>query len=329
MPDSSLPLALGGLDLHSAGPVLVWTVVLVFVFLECALIIGLFLPGDSMLLTAGVIFASEQTGSTQVWCLVVATMVSAIAGNQAGYAVGARTGHKLIARKNGKYVNSENLARVSDLLHRHGFAAVLIARWIPWVRTLCPMVAGAAGMNHRRYTVASSIGAVLWAPVLLLVGYFGGGYLDTISWLMPTVSVSLVVVLVIGTVLGIRQYRTEMARPAEDFEVESEDEQIDHFADTMPLRVLRGAARTGVRIVWTDPRPTAVVTPAFPASALDPRPIPSAQVGVGPQAPAARPRPAPAQTSFTDQRPSPHAPLPSASSRTAGPRDPAPGSTRR
>ncbi|SUA48490.1 SNARE associated Golgi protein [Nocardia africana] len=284
MPATPLPLALGGFDpLQSAGPALVWTVVLVFVFLECAVIIGLFLPGDSMLLTAGIIFASHETGHTQVWALVVATMVAAIAGNQVGYVIGTRTGHRLIARKNGKYVNAENLARVSDLLHRHGFAAVLIARWIPWVRTLCPLVAGAAGMNHRRYTVASSIGAVIWAPILLLLGYYTGGYLNKVSWLMPAVSGSLVVVLIIGTIIGLRQYRAEMSRPAEDFDVELESdghtfdspgfdrqafdsEALDtlpleirtaDYPDTVPLRTVRPertAAAGPARIVWTDPR---------------------------------------------------------------------------
>lgn len=285
MPATPLPLALGGFDpLQSAGPALVWTVVLVFVFLECAVIIGLFLPGDSMLLTAGIIFASHETGHTQVWALVVATMLAAIAGNQVGYVIGTRTGHRLIARKNGRYVNAENLARVSDLLHRHGFAAVLIARWIPWVRTLCPLVAGAAGMDHRRYTVASSIGAVIWAPILLLLGYYTGGYLNKVSWLMPTVSGSLVVVLIIGTVIGLRQYRAEMSRPAEDFDVDLEAhdgqtfdaEGLDRqafdsdaldtlpleiraadYPDTVPLRTVRperAATAAPARIVWTDPR---------------------------------------------------------------------------
>ncbi|ATL71095.1 DedA family protein [Nocardia terpenica] len=214
-------LALSGFDsLQSAGPVLVWTVVLIFVFLECALIIGLFLPGDSMLLTAGVVLASHETGHAQVWGLAVATMIAAIAGNQVGYVIGHRTGHHLVARKNGRYINARNLARVTELLRRHGFLAVLVARWIPWVRTLCPLVAGAAGMNHRRYTLASSLGAVFWAPVLLLIGYYTGGFLEHVSWLMPTVVGTLVAGLIIGTGLGIRQYRIEMARPVENFELE-------------------------------------------------------------------------------------------------------------
>jgi membrane-associated protein len=212
---------MGSFDpLISAGPAVVCAVVLVFVFLECAFIIGLFLPGDSMLITAGIVLASHANGEAQVWALSVGTMLAAIAGNQVGYVVGARTGHRLVARKNGRYINTKNLAKVTDLLERHGFLAVLVARWIPWVRTLCPMVAGAAGMDHRRYTVASTLGAIIWAPVLLLIGYYAGEFLEQVPWLMPAVIGTLIVGLVIGTILGIRHYRQEMARPVEDYDLE-------------------------------------------------------------------------------------------------------------
>ncbi|AYF77552.1 DedA family protein [Nocardia yunnanensis] len=226
-------LASGGFGpLETAGPLLVWTIVLTFVFLECAFIIGLFLPGDSMLITAGVVLAS-QVGASQVWALSIATMIAAIAGNQVGYVFGQRTGHLLVARKNGKYINTENLARVSAMLHKHGFLAVLVARWIPWVRTLCPLVAGAAGMDHRKYTIASSVGAVIWAPVILLASYYAGSFLDNMSWLMPAVIGTLIVGLILGTVLGVRQYRAEMARPAEDFDLDTED------CATVPIPVIR------------------------------------------------------------------------------------------
>ncbi|QBS41899.1 DedA family protein [Nocardia sp. CS682] len=207
--------------LMSAGPALVWTVVLTFVFLECAVILGLFLPGDSMLITAGVVMASHASGEAQVWALSLGTMVAAIAGNQVGYVIGARTGHRLVARKNGRYINTRNLQRVTELLQRHGFVAVLIARWIPWVRTLCPTVAGAAGMDHRKFTIASTIGAIIWAPVLLLIGYYAGSFLDRVPWLMPIVIGTLVLGLVLGTGLGIRHYRQEMAKPPEEFDLET------------------------------------------------------------------------------------------------------------
>ena len=147
-------------------------------------------------------------------------MIAAICGNQVGYVIGHRTGNRILARKGGKYLNYTNLHKVNVLLEKHGFWAVLIARWIPWVRTLCPLVAGAAKMNHTKYTIASTIGAIFWAPVLLLIGFYFGSFLDRVSWLMPAVLAGMVALLVIGTVLGVWHYRQEMARPPEDVAVE-------------------------------------------------------------------------------------------------------------
>ena len=205
---------------QTAGPLVVWLVVVTFVFIECAVIIGLFLPGDSMLLTAGIVMATHSSGTGHIWALSVGAMVAAIAGNQVGYVIGQRTGSTLIARKNGKYLNPANLHKVNVLLEKYGFWAVLVARWIPWVRTLCPLVAGAAKMNHRRYTIASTLGAVIWAPVLLLAGFYFGSFLERVPWLLPAVLVAMVVLLVGGTGAGIWQYRKEMARPVEVIEVE-------------------------------------------------------------------------------------------------------------
>lgn len=221
VPASTLAFGAFG-PLETAGPAVVWLVVLTFVFLECALIIGLFLPGDSMLLTAGIVLAANSAGDIHIWALAVGAMLAAVAGNQVGYGIGRRAGTHLLARRNGKYVNAHNLRRVTDLLERHGFLAVFIARWIPWVRTLCPLVAGAAGMDQRRYTIASTLGAIVWAPVLLLLGFYAGVYLNQVPWLLPTVIVVLVVVLIAGTIVGIRHYRQEMAQPAEDFSVADE-----------------------------------------------------------------------------------------------------------
>ncbi|TQF69297.1 DedA family protein [Rhodococcus spelaei] len=206
--------------LETVGPVVVWLVVLTFVFLECAFIIGLFLPGDSLLVTAGIVLAGQYTGTAHVWLLAVGAAVAAIAGNQVGYAIGHRTGHSLAARRGGKYLNTANLHKVNALLDRHGFWSVLVARWIPWIRTLCPLVAGAARMNHRSYTIASTLGAVAWAPVLLLLGFYAGGFLERVPWLLPAVLGVMIAALVVGTVLGVRQYRQELARPTEEYEVE-------------------------------------------------------------------------------------------------------------
>lgn len=200
--------------LESAGPVLVWVVVLTFVFVECAFLVGLFLPGDSLLVTAGIVLAA-QGGAGQAWALAIVATVVAIGGNQVGYRIGRRAGGKVITRQGGRVLTAANVRRASVLMQRHGFWAVVAARWIPWVRTLAPMLAGAAQMDARRYTLASALGAIAWVPTLVLLGHYGAGFLDRVPWLLPTVVVVLSTVVVVATVVGLLRYRQELRRPVE------------------------------------------------------------------------------------------------------------------
>lgn len=201
--------------LGNAGPVLVWLVVLSFVFFECAFIVGLFLPGDSLLFGAGVVLASHGAES-QAWFISGAALVVAVAGNQVGYYIGRYTGTKLVARRGGKVLNRENLERARAFLDRNGFLAIVAARWIPWIRTLAPLIAGAARMSPRRFLLGTSLGGLLWVPTLVLVGYYFAGLLSTVPWLMTVLVWCSIGVFAVGTGYGIWRYRQEIARPVED-----------------------------------------------------------------------------------------------------------------
>lgn len=202
-------LAFGHLE--TAGPVMVWVIVLAFVFVECAFIIGLFLPGDSLLFTAGVVL-SHRNGALDAWALSGASVVVAVAGNLVGYYIGRRTGTTLVGRAGARVLTEERLERANGFLNRHGWWSVVLARWIPWVRTLAPLVAGAARMDVRRYLLSTAIGAVAWVPALVLAGFYGAGLLDHLPWLKTATVVVGVTFFVVGTVYGLIRYRQEMNR---------------------------------------------------------------------------------------------------------------------
>lgn len=190
---------------------MVWAVVLSFVFVECAFVIGLFLPGDSLLFTAGVVLAGGQHTS-HAWALSAAAVVVAVAGNMVGYWVGQRSGDLLTSRS--RVLTPARLARAERFLNRHGWWAVVLARWIPWIRTLAPLIAGAARMKARRYLMATSAGALLWVPALVLAGYYGAGLLRRFRWVEHAVTIACIVCFVIGTVYGLWRYRQETRKPA-------------------------------------------------------------------------------------------------------------------
>jgi membrane-associated protein len=198
--------------LEGAGPLVVWLIVLSFVFIECAFIIGLFLPGDSLLFTAGIVLA-QADHSWHAWALSVAATVVAVVGNQFGYKIGRHTGNALFTRRGSRVLSAENLNRARDFLDRRGFWAIVLARWIPWVRTLAPLIAGAARMDARRYLIATSIGAVLWVPTLVLIGYYAAGLVNDVPWVNEAMVIGGVAFLVIGTGFGLWRYRQEMRRP--------------------------------------------------------------------------------------------------------------------
>lgn len=217
------PLALVSLD--TAGPVTVWVVVLAFVFFECAFIVGMFLPGDTLLLGAGVVLA-QGSHETSAWLLGLTATAVAVLGNQVGYLVGRYAGTRVVARRGGRILNRANLDRASAFFDRWGFWAIVVARWIPWVRTLAPMIAGATRMDNRRYLVANAVGAICWVPTLILLGYYGAGLLDAVPWLKEAAAVAAVALFVLGTAYGLVRYRQELRKPVDDDAAQPTDRDV-------------------------------------------------------------------------------------------------------
>lgn len=157
------------------------------VFTESGLLIGLFLPGDSLLFTAG--FLASQ-GFLDIRWLVPACFLAAVAGDQVGYTFGARVGRALFQREDSRFFKKDYLHRTEQFFERHGGKAVVLARFVPIVRTCTPVVAGMGRMRYRRFVVFNVFGALFWAVGVTLSGYWLGSVIPGIDrYLLPIVSV--------------------------------------------------------------------------------------------------------------------------------------------
>jgi membrane-associated protein len=161
-----------GLDLRE----LIETVGLIglfaIIFAETGLLVGFFLPGDSLLFTAGVL-ASTQ-GFSNIWLIVAACFVAAVTGDAVGYGFGNRVGRRLFQKEESRLFKPKHLLKAEAFFRQHGGKAVVLARFMPIVRTFVPVIAGVGAMPYRQFAVFNVIGGVLWAIGLPFAGYFLG-----------------------------------------------------------------------------------------------------------------------------------------------------------
>ncbi|MEO6325078.1 MAG: VTT domain-containing protein [Thermoanaerobaculia bacterium] len=144
---------------------------LAIVFAETGLLIGFFLPGDSLLVTAG-IFASK--GDLNLWTLLAGLSIAAIVGDAVGYAIGKKAGETLYSRPDSRFFKRKHLIAAHDFYEKYGGKTIILARFVPIIRTFAPTVAGAAGMTYRRFALFNVIGGVGWVFSTVLGGYFLG-----------------------------------------------------------------------------------------------------------------------------------------------------------
>lgn len=144
------------------------------VFAETGLLIGFFLPGDSLLFTAGILAAAGVI-HLPFWVMAVGLFAAAAAGDQVGFLLGRGWGPRLLNRPDSRCFSRAHAARAHQFFARHGSKAVVLARFVPVVRSFVPVVAGAVQMPHRRFTLYNLGGALLWAVGILTAGFFLGG----------------------------------------------------------------------------------------------------------------------------------------------------------
>jgi membrane-associated protein len=142
----------------------------IILFAECGLLIGFFLPGDTLLFAAGISIATGSIKTSLAAYLIVAP-IAAIAGNLVGYAIGYRAGPVVFDRPDSRFFRPEYVTRSRDFFDRFGSWTVVVGRFVPIVRTVATVMAGVARMNFARYAIFSAIGGVLWADGVLLLGH--------------------------------------------------------------------------------------------------------------------------------------------------------------
>jgi membrane-associated protein len=147
---------------------------LVIVFAECGLLIGFFLPGDSLLFTAGLLVADDKIHQP-LWLVCVLVCIAAIAGNQVGYLIGRKAGPTLFSKPDSRLFKQEYVDKTYAFFDKHGAKAIVLARFVPIVRTFITVIAGVGKMDYRTYTIYSVIGGVLWGAGVTSLGYALGG----------------------------------------------------------------------------------------------------------------------------------------------------------
>ena len=180
--------------LTDLGPIAFWVVVGI-IFAECGLLIGFFLPGDSLLFITGLLIAQGIIGMN-IWLGSLILIVAAIVGNVVGYGIGHKAGPALFRRPDSKLFRQEYVDKTHQFFERYGARAIVLARFVPIVRTFITAVAGVGRMDFRRFFIFSAIGAVLWAGLVTIAGYF----LGNIPFVKDNIELILILVVAVSVV---------------------------------------------------------------------------------------------------------------------------------
>ena len=185
-----------------------YTVLTIIVFAETGLLAGFFLPGDSLLVTAGVLAAVD--GHINVWYLNVLLWAAAILGDSVGYWIGWHSGPRLFNRENSFFFNKKHVDRTQKFYEKYGNKTIVIARFVPIVRTFAPTLAGVGRMDYRKFLFYNVFGGVLWVSSMTLGGYFLGSAIPDIEKKIHYVI--LIVILVSFIPIFIEMWKARMEK---------------------------------------------------------------------------------------------------------------------
>lgn len=184
--------------------------VMAIVFAESGLLAGFFLPGDSLLFSAGVLVAAD-TIQVALPVLAVGVVLAAFLGDQVGYLIGRRAGPRVFTRPDSRLFSQAHALRAHDFFAKHGPKAVILARFVPVVRTFTPTVAGVGRMSYRSFVLYNAIGASLWGVGMLIAGFALGG-VSVVADNVEIMTLGVVVLSLVPALVSVRRARRSPAR---------------------------------------------------------------------------------------------------------------------
>jgi membrane-associated protein len=188
------------------------------VFAETGLLIGFFLPGDSLLVTAGVLAGA---GTLNIWWLNLLLIPAAIIGDAVGYSIGRKSGRRLYSRPDGRFFKKSHIEKTQAFYDKHGGKTIVIARFVPVVRTFAPVVAGIAGMPYRKFAIFNITGAVLWIMSTTFAGFFLARRIPDIEQKMHYVLGAVILLSLIPPVFEYLRHRRAARKAAVAEEIDS------------------------------------------------------------------------------------------------------------
>lgn len=182
-----------------------WVVLVVcaIIFAETGLLVGFFLPGDSMLFTAGLLVSTGAI-NFNLWLMCGLIIVAAILGNQSGYLIGSKAGPAIFNKPDSRLFKRENVESAHAFFEKHGGKALILARFVPIIRTFVPVIVGVAQMDKRKFFLYNVIGAVLWGGGVTLLGAWLGQY----EWVGNNIDIIFIVIVLVSVIpIGIEVFR--------------------------------------------------------------------------------------------------------------------------
>lgn len=203
------------------GDYALWGVLLI-IFAECGLLVGFFMPGDSLLFTVG-LFITRDLMSQPLWLACVLLTLAAVAGNLCGYWIGRKAGPSIFSRPDSRLFRQEYVDKTFAFFDKYGNRAIVLARFVPIVRTFITAAAGVGRMDFRRYAAYSSAGGVLWATGVTLLGYF----LGQIDFVHEHIEAMLVLIVFVSILPIIVEYlRARSGRRDERYDEQHERDRV-------------------------------------------------------------------------------------------------------